>query len=148
MIRPNSISREELLKKAQYLLQCAKDGITKRRKQKSKRVTGSTNLLANAPFLYIEDEIKLYIDTAEAFRICSKWIDAAEAYGQAAWINGNGLKKEEEAAILYTEAGLCAMKFGIEEGEKYFRKSSYDDSSLIGLIFHYVFIMFILSSLL
>ena len=64
--------------------------------------------------------MRLYIETAEAFYTCSKWIDAAEAYAQAAWINGNELKREEEAAILYTEAGLCATKFGIGEGERYF----------------------------
>ena len=110
------------MRRAQDLLQRAKDGIVKRRKLKSKRVTGSTNLLVNAPSLYIEDEIKLYIDIAEAFRTCSKWVDAAEAYSQAAWINGNDLKNEEEAAILYTQAGLCAIKFGIGEGNKYFSK--------------------------
>ena len=118
------LKRDQLLEHAQSLLQRTKDGIIKRRKMKSMRVAGTTNLLVNAPHLFLEDEVKLYIDTAEAFRVCSKWIDAAEAYGQAAWMMSNNLKKAEEAAILYTEAGLCGKKLGIEEGAMYFSKQT------------------------
>ena len=107
---------------AQELLHRAQDGIAKRRKKKIKRVIGLSNFLVNSPYLYKEEEIQLFIKAAEAFRICNKWIDASAAYGRAAWILGHELKQQEEGAILYTEAGLCAMRLGIEEGKKYFRK--------------------------
>lgn len=117
-------SRTELLGNATKLLQKAKDGMAKRRKLKSTRAIGLTNFITNAPTLFTEEEIKLYIDAAEAFHSCGKWIDAAEAYAHAAWLMGNHLKQSEEAAILYTEAGLCAIKCGISEAVKYFSEFS------------------------
>ena len=87
---------------------------------KSARSVGLTNLITNAPTLHTEEEVKLYIDAAVAFLICSKWTDAAEAYAQAAWLMGNHLRQNEEAAILYTEAGQAAMRFGINGAVKHF----------------------------
>lgn len=118
-----ALTRENLLAHAEDLLQRAKDGISKRRNKKSKRIIGLTKLLVNSPSLCVEEEIKLFIDAAEAFRTCSKWIDAAEAYSQGAWMLGHDLKEYEGGAILYTEAGLCAMRLGMNEGEKHFSKS-------------------------
>ena len=115
-------SRNGLLQNATGLLHRAKEGITKRRKLKSTRTVGLTNLIINAPTLYTEEEINLYIDAAVAFRICSKWTDAAESYAQAAWLMGNHLRENEEAAILYTEAGQAAMKFGINDAANHFSK--------------------------
>lgn len=117
-------TESSLLVRARELLQRAKDGIAKQRRKKNKQVIGLTNLLVNAHSLYLEEEIHLFIRAAEAFRICQQWMDAAESYSQAGWLLGNDLKQQEEGAILYTEAGLCAMRFGIDGGERYLSKSN------------------------
>lgn len=117
------VNREDILVHAEGLFQRAKDGIAKRRNQKSKRIIGLTKLLVNSPSLYVQEEIKLFIDAAEAFRICSKWIDAAEAYSQGAWMLGHDLNEYEAGAVLYTEAGICEMRFGMNQGEKHFKQA-------------------------
>ena len=120
-----SLIKEDYNEKARSLLKCAKDGIATRRKQKSKRFVGITNFLVNSQSLHMEEEMMLFVQAAESFRICGKWLDAADAYSQAAWIVACELKDEEAGAILYTEAGLCAMTLGIEEGEKNLSKLKY-----------------------
>ena len=52
----------------------------------------------------------------------AKYLDASQAYSQAAWMLDEHLHAIEEAASLYTEAAFCLQK--VESGEKHFSKTS------------------------
>jgi tetratricopeptide (TPR) repeat protein len=119
--------RKEWVQTARRRLGFVRDGTCKMRKGKSKRLSLTSNFLEKAPTLHIEDDAQHYIMAAEAFLIVSKWRDAAIAYGQAAGIYHLELNALNQAASLFTEAGLVASKFG--SGEVYFSKLTIDYSS-------------------
>lgn len=112
--------RQEWLRTARHRLKCANDGTSNMRKGKNQRSSMASNFLDRAPNLHIEEDIQHFIKAAEAFLIASKWRDAALAYALAASMYHLELDAMNEAALLYTEAGLVADKF--DSGEEYFSK--------------------------
>lgn len=73
--------------------------------------------------VYFHDKAERFIQAAEAFRVCGKFLNASDAYSQAASIFEHQLVSHSSAALLYTEAGLCLEKIETSQGSVSFGKT-------------------------
>ncbi len=120
------IDRKEWLRIARERLKSANDGTSKMRKQKIKRSSITSNFVDKAPTIHIEQDIQQFIKAAEAFEIAGRWKEAAEAYAKTGSMYLFELKAFNNAALLYTEAGLVAERFDgnkINGAKEYFQKA-------------------------
>ena len=106
----------EWLNHANLLLNGTKGG--KRRHGKS----FSENYQHSLKGVYFYDKAERFIQAAEAFRACSKFLDASDCYSRAASIFQHQLGCHDQAALLYTEAGLCLEKIETAQGSDDFGK--------------------------
>jgi len=66
--------------------------------------------------VFWRNKADMFIEAAEAFRICGRFQSSSDAYTQAASIFEHQLESHSQAAILYTEAGLCLEKLEVSKG--------------------------------
>lgn len=119
-----AIDRQHWIETAQNLYRLAQEGSLNRKKKKNKRLMLRTSVVEKLPNHHRETDISFYIKSAEAFRIAARWVDAAKAYGSAAYIFLNELKSPSKAASLFFEAGICKRMMDKTQGFEYFRKAS------------------------
>jgi tetratricopeptide (TPR) repeat protein len=119
-----TVNRQYWIETAQKHYELAQEGSINRKKKKSKRSILRTSVVEKMPNLHRESDISFYISSAQAFRIASRWVDAANSYESAACIFLNELKSPSKAASLFFEAGICKRMIEKTRGFEYFRKAS------------------------
>lgn len=119
-----SVNRQYWIETAQKHYELAQEGSINRKKKKSKRWILRTSVVEKMPNLHRESDLSFYITSAQAFRIASRWVDAAKSYESAAYIFLNELKSPSKAASLFFEAGICKRMIDKTRGFDYFRKAS------------------------
>jgi len=112
---PLKVDYNEWINRAGVLLNRAKGG--KRMKTKG---SSSEKYQYSLKRFYFHDKADRFIQAAEAFRICGKFLDASDAYSRAASIFEHQLVGHNQAAMLYTEAGLCLEKIEVSQGSDAF----------------------------
>lgn len=91
-------NREEWIERAQQYSLVARNG-------------KSLPFVKEAPLLHLKSEAVRHSRAAEAYFICSSWVDASSCYERAAYVWGRQpLKCHDEAASLYTKAATALKK--------------------------------------
>jgi hypothetical protein len=110
-----NVDLEEWTKRAEHLLRLAKG------EQRWKlRHTNSAKYQRSLRIIYFMEKAENFIQAAEAFRVCGRFLDAGAAYSRAASLYEHQIARNEPAALLYTEAGLCLEKIETSQGSDAF----------------------------
>lgn len=122
------MDRDYWLQVAEETMRLAQEGsLNRTNKSRRNRVNSISNnviLVDRIPILHRENDMRLYISAAQAFRIAGKWTDASKAYIFASHIFLHELKLPSHAASLMLEAGICARKMKGKNGIECFSKVS------------------------
>jgi hypothetical protein len=126
------IDTVESAEKARAYLKLAED-IGKRTEGRNSRQQGINCLHPN---FYTKQEVKYTVLAAEAFRVCGEhhYFDSAKCYSRAATLHADALHNPEEAARLFTEAGIVSEKTDTSFANEYYSEYHNVDSSLMSSI--------------